>query len=214
MSEYLSRVQKRLFFSLSIFLTSIAFGQVSIKGATCVVTGLVYQYDITGEWKQNDKISICIEGGILTESNTTCIDKQSVSFIRVKWGENKTSGKITVNSQEGTADISVNIALSFNAGSIETPERQTVTATKIPTSLSCTEARGGNCSPSFSYQWEQSFDRLHWVTLSGATARNLSFTVPLAQTTFFRRRVLESKSHTIGYTNQVAVFVIPQAKKN
>jgi hypothetical protein len=207
------RGQQLLMVFIALFFSSIIFGQVNIGGAQCVLTTLVYQYDIKGEWKENDKISICVDGGVLTETGTVCTEKQSVSFIRVRWSEGKTTGKITVSSGAGTSNISINIAPPFNPGFIETTDKQTVAYNKLSPSLSCTQASGGNCSPSFSYQWEQSADKLQWTAVSGATGRNLSFDAPLKQTTFFRRKVFESKSQTIGYTNAITVFVTPETKK-
>jgi hypothetical protein len=205
--------QKLLMVLIALFFRNIVFSQVAISGAQCVLTTLVYQYDIKGDWKENEKISICVDGGMLSETGTTCTEKQTVSFVRVQWSEDKPTGKITVTSQAGTVNISVNITPPFNPGFIETSDKQTVAYNKLSPSLSCTQASGGNCSPSFFYQWEQSLNKLQWTAISGATGRNLSFDTPLKQTTFFRRKVLESKSQTIGYSNEITVFVTPDTKK-
>lgn len=214
MFHYLSSgTQKVLLVVLiSLFSCSISFAQVEISGATCVLTGLVYQYDIKVDWKENDKISICVEGGVLVETDSTCLERQTVSSIRLQWSEGKNTGKITVSSQATSANLSVNITPHFNPGFIETSSKQTVSFDKTPASLSCTQASGGSCSPTFSYQWEQSLNKLSWKAISGETGRNLAFTAPLTQTTFFRRKVVESASQTIGYSNAVAVFVTPEPK--
>lgn len=209
----LYRGQKLLLVLIALFSFNNVFGQVTIGGAKCVLTSLVYQYDVKGDWKENDKISICVDGGVLAETGASCIEKQSVSFVRVQWSEGKTTGKITVSSQAGAANISVNITPPFHPGFIETTDKQKIAYNKLSPSLSCTQASGGNCSPSFSYQWEQSLNKLQWTAISGATGRNLSFDTPLKQTTFFRRKVFESKSQTIGYTNAITVFVTPEIKK-
>ena len=150
---------------------------------------------------------------MLTENNSTCIEKKSLASIRVQWRQDRTTGKITVTSQAGTSNISVNIADTFNPGFIQTTDKQTISFNRLPSSLSCTQATGGNCSPLFSYQWEQSSDKLIWKEIAGATGRNLSFVSPLQQTTFFRRKVFESKSQTVGYSNAITVFVTPDTKK-
>jgi hypothetical protein len=213
MSQYLSyRGQKILLVLVALLSCTIVFSQVTITGAKCVTTTLVYQYNIKGDWKENDKISICVEGGVLTERGTACIEKQSVSFVQVQWSEGKATGKITLTSQTGNSYISVNIAPALNPGFIQTTDKQTIAYNKLPSSLSSTQASGGNCAPSFSYQWEQSSNRREWKEVIGATGRNLSFSTPLKESTFFRRKVLERNSRTIGYTNTIAVFVIP--KKN
>jgi hypothetical protein len=214
MSHYLlCKVHKRFLVLAALFCCNPAFTQVNISGPKCVLTSLVYQYDLAGDLKGNDKISICVEGGVLTESGTSCIDKQSLSSIKVQWSEGKTTGKITVSSSAGTANLSVNIAPPFDAGFIQTTDKQTISYNKLSPSLSCTQASGGNCVPSFSYQWEQSSDKLKWTEIVGATGRNLAFDTPLKQTTFFRRKVFESKSATVGYSNEITVFVTPEVKK-
>jgi hypothetical protein len=214
MTSYLFSTQKQLLVLLSVFLSSVVLGQVSISGAKCAMTALIYQYDIKGEWKEGDHINICVDGGVLAETNTTCVEKQAVSFVRVQWREGVTTGKITVRSQAGAADISVTIAPPLNSGFIQTADKQLLSPDKIPVSLSCYQASGGNCSPSFWYQWEESPDKLHWKEITGANGADLSFAAPLKQTTFFRRKVFERTSQTIGYTNELTVFVIPQAKTN
>jgi hypothetical protein len=207
---------KLLLVITALLCSTLLFAQVGITGPKCVLTSLVYQYDIAikGAWTENNKVSICVDGGVLTENGSSCIEKQSVTSVKVQWSEGKTTGKITVTSGAGTSNINVNISASFNPGFIETTDKQTISYNKLPPSLSCTQASGGNCAPSFSYQWEQSLNKLEWKEISGATGRNLAFDIPLTQTTFFRRKAFEAKSNTTGYTNQVAVFVIPGAKKN
>lgn len=210
----LYKLLKLLFSLIFLFSAFVVFAQVTVDGPNCVTTGLVYQYNIHGEWKGNDKISVCVEGGMLAESQTSCIEVQNLSYVKVQWSEGKTTGKITLTSNTGASNLSVNIVTPFKPGFIENAGRQILPSNKIPASISCTDASGGNCSPSYYYQWEQSFDRNHWSELLGATQSNLSFIAPLTKTTFFRRKAFESKSHTMGYTNQVAIFIIPQAKKN
>lgn len=195
-----------------LFCSSVALGQISITGPDCVLTTLTYQYDIKGERKPNDKINVCVEGGVLSESGNTCIQSDNLSSIHVKWGEGKTTGKITVKSLSGSATVSVNIVAAFNPGFIETTDRQVISYNKLSPSLSCTQASGGTCSPAFSYQWEWSLNRLRWEEVPGATGRNLSFSTPLKQSAFFRRKVVESKLKTTGYSNIISVFVRPEAK--
>lgn len=215
MFHYLSSGAQKvlLVVSISLFSCSISFAQVGVSGATCVLTGLVYQYDIKVDWEENDKISICVEGGVLVETDSTCLEKQTVSSIRLKWSEGKNIGRITVSSQAASANLSVNITPHFNPGFIETSSKQIVGFDKTPSSLSCTQASGGSCSPTFSYQWEESNNKLYWKPVAGATGRNLSFSAPLKQSTFFRRKVVEAQSQTVGYSNEIVVFVTPEPKK-
>lgn len=168
---------------------------------------------LRGDWKENDKINICVEGGLFIETGTNCIEKQSVSFVRIQWSEGKRKGKIKVSSQAGNNSLDVDIAVPFNPGFIGTTDKQTISFERTAPSLSCTEAIGGSCSPSYSYQWERSSDKLRWTAINGATGRNLSFANPLKQTTYFRRKVVENKSQTTGYSNEITVFVTPENRK-
>lgn len=206
-------VKKALIVFLLVLVSSKIFGQLSISGAKCVSTTLVYQYHIKNVGHPNDKITICVEGGILLETGTACIEKNNISSIRLRWDKGISTGKLTVSSQAGSDNLSVNIVPPFNPGLIETMEKQTIVFNKLPHSLSCTKANGGNCSPSFSYQWEQSPNKVKWIPVSDAKDRNLLFVIPLKQTTFFRRKVVEIKSGTIGYSNAVIVFVTPEIIK-
>ncbi|MBO9572087.1 MAG: hypothetical protein J7497_07740, partial [Chitinophagaceae bacterium] len=106
----LCRAHKLLLVVTTLFCCSLSFAQVTITGPKCVLTSLIYQYDLKGELKENDKISICVDGGTLTETGSSCTEKQSLSSVKVKWAEGKTTGKITVTSGAGSANISVNIA--------------------------------------------------------------------------------------------------------
>lgn len=191
-------------------LSVCSFSQTGIAGAKCVVTGLEYQYDIKGEWKENDKISICVDGGVLVENNSKCLEKETISFVRIKWTEGKTTGKITVASKAGTTNLAITITSPLNPGVIETSTKQTLNTNNVPASIRSTAATGGSCSPAFSYQWEQSVDRFKWTLVNGATGKDLSLKTPLLQSTFFRRKVVEKKSNHSGYTNIVAVFVLPK----
>ena len=111
MVPYLSvaAIKKRLIILPFLFICVTTLGQLSITGAQCVLPGMIYQYNIKGNWKPNDKISICVDGGLLTESGTSCIyNQQSVSYVRLQWN-GKNTGKITVTSQSGTSNLSVSI---------------------------------------------------------------------------------------------------------
>jgi hypothetical protein len=208
------RHKKSLVVLFSLFSYSIVFGQVDITGPKCVLTTLVYQYDINGNWKENDKVSVCVEGGMLMETGTACVEKQTLSLVKVQWGEGRSTGKISVTSASGTASISVNIASSFNPGFIQNTDKQIFSYNRVLFSLSCGPASGGNCSPSYTYQWELSEDNLRWTEIAGATQLNLSANIPLKRTTFFRRKVFESKSRTVGYSNEITVIVTPEIRVN
>lgn len=212
--KFFCRSRRLLLLFTTLLFCSTVFGQVSITGVQCVAAGLPYQYTIKGEWKENESIRVCVEGGVLLETGTTCVDKQNITAVQVRWNDGINSGKITVNSDGGNISFNVGIIQPMNAGNIEAADKQTFGFNKYTPSLSCTPASGGSCSPSYKYQWEQSSDKLKWTAITGATGQNLSLKVPLKQTTFFRRKVLESKSQTVGYSNEFIVYVTPEQQIN
>lgn len=199
-------------FALFAFLFAGAQPASTISGVQCVLPGLVYQYDIKVAVKENETVKVCIENGILPESNSACTEAVLIPLVHVQWQEGKTTGKITVSSPAETKTFTVNISAPFNPGTIQTSDKQTINFKKSPPVLTCTPAKGGNCTPSFTYEWERSSDKLRWTTISTAKAANLSLSTPLEQTTFFRRKAIETKSKTTGYSNEITVFVMPAAK--
>jgi hypothetical protein len=213
-SPFIIDMQKIFLVIVIFFFCPFINAQVGISGVKCVLPNIIYQYEIQSSWKVNDTINICMEGGVLAETNNVCIEAQTVSFIRVKWNGTDSSGKITLNSKSGSASLNVEISKPINPGFIQTTDKQTVNFSGLAPLLSCTPATGGNCNPYFSYQWEVSLDKASWEKINGATSINLLFSEPLSQTSFFRRQVLEVNSQTKGYTNEIQVFVIPEIKTN
>ena len=67
------------------------------------------------------------------------------------------------------------------------------------------------CSPNYLYQWQSSSDGVNFSTnVSGATNQNLSFSSPLTQTTYYRRKVTETNSSSTTTSNVATVIVYPQ----
>jgi hypothetical protein len=66
---------------------------------------------------------------------------------------------------------------------------------------------GGNCAPSYGYQWQQSFDDLSWTDIKDAILPNLEFVAPLDQTTYYRRKVTETISSSVEYSDIAIVLV-------
>jgi hypothetical protein len=204
-------------FILTVFVFSALFlaqaqENNTVNGPQCVLPGLVYQYNVKAVTKENEKVKLCIENGILLTGNSACIEAISLPFVRVQWQEGKTAGKITVSSQAGKAELAVNISAPLNPGTIGTTDRQTVNFNTAAPSLSCTPASGGNCSPSFTYQWERSPDKVQWIAIAAGTTSNLSISARLDRTTYFRRKVIETRSQAVGYSNEITVFVSAQSR--
>ena len=176
-------------------------------------TGLEYQYEINGAWSGQKNISVCVTGGIIIESNSTCIEKTNVSTVRVKWNEGKKLGTISLTSSEGNASYEVNLITELNGGTISNNlKKQTIDFNKTPFGLSCTLPSGGSCSPQYDYQWQESDNILKWKDIKGKTGANLSFSSPLTETTFFRRKTIDKVSGTIAYSNEAAVYVNAEAR--
>lgn len=57
-----------------------------------------------------------------------------------------------------------------------------------------------NC---YQYQWQSSTDNIYFYDIPGATSQNLSFSTPLAQTTWFQRRTI--CGNEVKYTNSSKV---------
>src|SRR5690349_19677658 len=102
--ESLYKITRLLVVTLLFFLSNKASSQVVVSGATCVTTNLVYQYDLKAEWKKGDQINVCVDGGVLAETGKAC-NENAPAFVKVKWNEGKTTGKITVSSATGTANM-------------------------------------------------------------------------------------------------------------
>lgn len=184
-----------------------ANAQTTISGPTCGMTGIACQYLITGKWTNTSKMELCIKNGKL-ESGEACYNGQPVPYIRVKWNENATNGSISVNAAEGNASLDVKIARPLRAGMIdEASQKQEIKYDKIPSPISCSPASGGTCDPVFNYQWQESSDQVKWTDLSGQTGKNLVVSVSKTRTVFYRRKVTETRTKTIGFSTVAAVFV-------
>ncbi|MFL5788319.1 MAG: DUF6443 domain-containing protein [Flavisolibacter sp.] len=117
---------------------------------------------------------------------------------------------MTTTVPTSSASITVTTTVAISAGSITTTT-QTITYNTIPATInSISSASGGDCSPSYSYQWQSSTDNLNFSNISGQTGLNLTFSTPLTTTTFYRRMVTENNSSSVAYTSSDKVVVMPQ----
>ena len=190
------------------------FSQVSITGPTCAASGVVYQYTITGQWDSASTMQVCISGGLIADSSNvnTCSPAGGLplSSVLVVWNS-PSGGSLTLTSTAGSASLNVSITQPLQAGTIDSSAAaQTIGFDSVPATLTCSADAGGACSPAYADQWQQSPDMLVWSDIPGATGQNLGFSSPLAQTTFFRRKVTESSSGTIAYSNAASVLVYAQ----
>jgi hypothetical protein len=197
---------------LAMAMALSADSQVTISGPTCVVAGTVYQYTITGKWDSLSTMQVCLSSGAIADSAWTSnctVTSAPLAAVLVIWNDSASNtGTISLTSSIGNATLTVNFAEPLIPGSIDsTSQTQLVATDSIPLQINCSLDTGGSCSPAYYYQWQQSPDMGSWTDMPGANAQNLSFGSPIAQTYFFRRKVTETVSGTIGYSN--AAVVIP-----
>jgi len=182
--------------------------QVGISGPTCVTPGTVYQYLITGNWDSTAFMSICIHGGMIQATGDSCTPQGApVGQVLVSWRA-MGNGTIIVTSSSGNAGMNVTVVAPLAPGSIDSLSRtQLLAPGDTPTNITCSAASNGACSPSYSYQWQRSFDRVSWENLDGITGLSLTIDSALTQSTYYRRQVTETSSNTIAYSDVAAVFV-------
>jgi hypothetical protein len=189
-------------------LPRAAFSQVTVTGPTCVIPGFVYLYDISGKWVPGSTVNVCVTGGILVDSGTSCAGGSSVlSFVRVSW-DSAGQGSLAVSSSLGNTSLSVSITKPLTGGQIDSlPANQSLDTATTPVTLTCSASAGGGCQPAYSYQWQQSVDKVTWRNIPGATTAHFPFTGPLAQISYYRRVVTDNSSNTLAYSNVATVFV-------
>jgi hypothetical protein len=195
---------------MTMLMVLSAVSQVTISGPDCVVAGTVYQYTISGKWDSASTMQVCISSSTIAGSMSTssCTVKGApLAAVLVVWNDSASdTGNLSLTSSKGNAKLSVNFTKPLIPGSIGSAgQAQVIAADSMPSSIHCSLDAGGSCNPSYSYQWQQSPDAVSWRDIAGSNALNLSFSSVLSQTTFFRRKVTETGSGTIGYSNVAVV---------
>jgi hypothetical protein len=184
------------------------FSQVNIEGPVCVIPGTIYQYTIKGTSDSSSAMQVCVVGGTIYDSSGSkqCSPQNKpLSSVLVTWSVYAT-GTINVSSLRGDASLRVNITSVLDGGSIAgNLSNQTIESGSIPLSINCSPAKGGSCSPLYSYQWQSSQNELTWTDIKNAKTQNLSFSKPLLETTYFRRQTKETVSGTIVYSDLATV---------
>lgn len=202
-----------LFVSVHILssLTHHAFGQLTIKGPNCVLPNTIYQYNIEGKFDTASNLKICLKGGMFDSTSATCTNqKSSLLFVRVNWN-NGSSGSITVTNSKLSQIFNVIITSPLSGGSIiDTSKAQVINYNSMAATIHCSASNGGSCSPVYTYQWQESLDQLLWNDIINATGQNLSFLTSSKQPKYYRRRVIETKSGSVQYSEIAYVFPINQ----
>jgi hypothetical protein len=196
---------------LLTLISVVTKAQINITGPACVKAGTSYQYSITGNLTTGSTMQVCVTGGVVIADNAVCTTNGApISRVYISWNTNAATRSVAVTSSLGNATLNVQLAPEFKPGLIDSlAATQSIVYNGSPAAIGCGPANGGNCSPVYSYTWEKSLNGIQWTAISGATTQQLSFNTPLIATTYFRRKVIETVSGTIGYSNLAVVFVGP-----
>ncbi|HVY76442.1 MAG TPA: hypothetical protein VG890_16545 [Puia sp.] len=199
---------KKYFNLKSLLLTMVpftCFSQVTITGPTCVTAGMVYQYNITGSWDSTSTMSVCVTGGSIADTSIKggCTPQSApLGAVQVIW--NAGSGSIALTSSKGNASINVQLADALQPGSLDAGI-QMIDSGAVPATIHCSLPSGGYCSPSYSYQWQRSYNAVAWEDISGKTGQNLDFSTGPDQSTYYRRKTTETESGSIAYSQPALV---------
>jgi len=194
-----------------LFLSSVCFArsnaQVSVTGLTCAIKGVPYQYIISGA-DSSGPVQVCITGGKIAGTDDSCTTGTAITQVLVIWNDNAATGAVTVTFQSNTQTLNITISQPLYAGKIDSSTLvQTIDSASVPLAINCSPASGGACSPSFTYQWQQSDDNVAWLDIANATDQNLSIIDSLVQNKFYRRKVVETVSGSFSFSDIAAVFI-------
>jgi hypothetical protein len=208
---------KRIPLVFGLFHSTLAFSQPGFSGPNCVLPGVIYQYKIVDASALTVQLNtqVCIHGGSIVDKNGNRLgdctqSTEPLATILVMWNDT-TSGSVAISTSEGNKTLNVNITSELQAGLVDslTKEQNFSDTTTIPSTIICSAAKGGSCSPNYSYQWQQSSDAMVWTDVQGSTGQNLSFTSGVKQSLYYRRKITETNSGTIGYSDIAIVSVLP-----
>jgi hypothetical protein len=182
--------------------------QISISGPTCAAPGVTYQYLISGAVDTGTTITVCVAGGIIGSGATACQSGTKISYVLVVWSGKSSSANITVTSSAGNGNLNVSVFNNLQGGQIDSlTNNQTIGYGSIPAQINCSAASGGACTMNYAYQWQSSLNNVMWADVPGVSGQNITVPSKLQQTTFFRRKVTETGTQTINYSNSATVFV-------
>ena len=211
MKEKIKRSNNRLTLLTALIILSSTircFSQVSVTGPVCVMQGTTYSYKLTGTWYSSSTMQICVKGGVIGGSTDSCSGNGvPVAIASVTWNT-PGAGKLIITTSTGNTSLDVNIISPLVPGDItQTSKTQNIGYNAAASLVDCTPATGGNCSPSYVYEWQLSDNNVIWAPVPGATGKSVKLTGTLKKTTYLRRKVTETKSGMIAYSNPAIVFV-------
>lgn len=185
-------------FLLAVFIFSFvdaSYSQMSISGPTCIVAGTQYTYTIAGNWTNSTTMTWTVNGGSISgNSSGTPLPQVHVTFTGAGYV------KVVTSNPTSSTTLNVTTAPTLSGGTISNPS-QSINYNTLPDTIKCSAATGGACSPTYSYQWQQSTDDSHWTNVgTGGSSQNLIFTSNLTTSTYFRRFVTEMSSGNTAYS--------------
>lgn len=199
---------KLTLFILTLYSCCRTGAQTTINGPTCVVPGIEYQYLISSTDTSTTGINICLNGGVYFGSTDSCLHDSVPPFILVMWNSGIDTASISWNSPSLNTITPVSFSSPLQGGLIDSSYLfQTVGNDSSVSNIQCSAATGGNCSPSYTYQWQQSPNNVDWTDINEATNQNLDVPVTVNETTYIRRAVKETTSGTVGYSNSATINV-------
>ncbi len=169
----------------------------NISGPTSTTVGSAEIFNLTGG---------CTTAG-WSVSNGATIQHSTSTSVTVIFNNTGTTNIETAGGSGGSASINVTVTLPpLSGGAINNPS-QTIDFGNTPALITATNASGGTCGTSYTYQWYSSTDGSNYFPISGATGVNYQ-PVALTVTTFFKR--LASCSGATAFSNVATVTVNPQ----
>jgi hypothetical protein len=207
---------KHIFLAGTILTCNYIFSQPAINGPLCGLPGTTYLYSFTntGTWTGTATMRVCINGGSIVNRDQvrigTCAESVTpLANVLVMWNDT-TQGSVTITAPSGNKTVNVSLTSALQPGLLNslTVEQNFTDTVSIPSPILCSPAAGGSCSPNYLYQWQRSGDRLIWTNVTGSTGINLSFNTPARRTVYYRRKITENGSGTIGYSATATINVL------
>lgn len=186
-----------------------AVAQPGINGASCIIPGTIYEYKVTGHWDPLSNTRLCVTGGAL-KSGDSCISLQaSPSMVLVIWNDNVVERKITLTSALGATSFMVTGTTELNGGVVDDSDKvQVFHPGQVSYTFHCAIAKGGSCSPDYTYQWQSSTNQVNWTNIQGATGKDLRYSGAITTSTFFRRVTEEKLSNIVAYSDSGQLMIV------
>ena len=192
----------------ALFFVNFCAAQITgITGQTsCATAGVQYQYTVIGSYPGGTTMQWCATGGTI-QGGGSCRTGSPLPTVFVTWTAG-TGRQLSLSSGSGSPTINVTVVGSLSGGTITSGKTQTVAYGATPAPINCGNASGGACSATYSYQWQKSTDGVNYADTVGATGLNVTLPT-LGVTTYYRRKVTETSSSSIAYSDVATITVTP-----